>query len=306
MDERQQRIREGAGLEESRLNQEFIEFLQKWSMPLLVVIAAVAVGYAAWGKFKQARVDKTNAAFHDLEAASATNNPSPESLKRVADDYEGVASVSHLARLAAAEQYMRTVRSGVKPGVELMPDGTFAKPDDALSDQDTAFSLAQAKSLYQKIYDDTAPAPGKELLTISALYGLAAVAEAKKDSTEAQSLYLKLADLADKSAYPAHSSIARTRITQLDQIAKDIPLYDRADLPTMPWELVGPPAPPDPAPQPPALEGQGPPAPTDTPLTTPATTPPQPTPDQPTPTPTTPIPAPTPPAVPPADPPPPK
>lgn len=294
MDERQQKIREGAGLEESRLNQEFIELLQKWSMPVLVVIAATAVGYAAWGKYQQARTAKINTAFRELESASDTPNPSPESLKRVADEYEGVRSVSLLARLEAADQYMRTLRAGVKPGAEVKPDGTLAKPEDALSEQDIAFNLAQAKLLYQRIFDEASAASGKELLTVSALYGLAAVAESKKDTDQAQAHYLKLSDIAEKVGYGTHATLARKRITQLDQIVKDIPLYDRADLPDMPWDLVGPPMPPPEAPPvvppaPPATQGAEntlpPPAPQDP--TPPPSEPPQPDdkPEQPAPAP---------------------
>ena len=38
MDERQTQIRQGAGLEESRINTEFLDFLNKWSSPVLIVI----------------------------------------------------------------------------------------------------------------------------------------------------------------------------------------------------------------------------------------------------------------------------
>ena len=45
LDRRTRQITEGAGLEESRLNQDFVEFLKKWSTPLLLVIVAAVAAY---------------------------------------------------------------------------------------------------------------------------------------------------------------------------------------------------------------------------------------------------------------------
>ena len=44
MEERQTQIREGAGLEESKLNVEFIDWLQRWSTPILLLVAGAALG----------------------------------------------------------------------------------------------------------------------------------------------------------------------------------------------------------------------------------------------------------------------
>jgi hypothetical protein len=42
MDERQTQIRERAGLEEARYNQDFIEFLRRFGTPILMVAAVIA------------------------------------------------------------------------------------------------------------------------------------------------------------------------------------------------------------------------------------------------------------------------
>src|SRR5438874_2058363 len=103
MDERQSQIRERAGLEESRLNEDFIEFLRKWGTPALMVLAIVAVGYLGLNKYKKARDEKIDKAFFDYEQVSGSNNPSPQSLTATAEEHEGVKAVSMLARRDAAD-----------------------------------------------------------------------------------------------------------------------------------------------------------------------------------------------------------
>lgn len=234
MDDRQRQIREGAGQLESRLNQEFIEFLQKWSMPLLIVIALGAVGYAGWTRYKKAEIEKVNVAFQELESVTNSANPSPQSLTRVADEYESVRGVPHLARLAAADANLKAVRLGVKPGSESKPDGSLASPTDALTEQDTVQYLSQAAQLYQRVADDTSGKPGMVMLRVSALYGLAAVAESRKLPDEAQKSYEQIVSLTDGGPYEAHAKVARERIASLKDLDQNIKLYSKSELPEPP------------------------------------------------------------------------
>jgi len=243
MDDRQRQIREGAGQLESRLNQEFIEFLQKWSMPLLIVVALGAVGYAGWTRYKKAEVEKVNVAFQELESVTNSANPSPQSLSRVADEYERVRSVPHLARLAAADAYLKAVRLGVKPGSELKPDGSLSNPADALTEQDVVQNLNQANQLYQRVADDTAGKPGVAMLRVSAIYGLAAIAESRKLPDEAQKNYELIASITDGGPYESHAKVARARIASLKDLDSNIKLFSKAELPELPAlpDLVTPP-----------------------------------------------------------------
>src|ERR1043165_2180126 len=218
MDERQQKIREGAGLEESRLNQDFIELLQKWSMPALVVIAVAAVGYAGYDRYQKSVAEKTDRAFLEYESAATSASPSPDSLRRVADDFEGVQSVASLARLRAADAYMAAVRSGVKPGAEVKQDGTVANPADLLTEEDRSYNLSQAQGLYQRVLDEASGKPGKELFALQALYGLAAVTESQKKLDEAKSYYERLQKLVEGTQYAIHAEIAKERIASLDKL----------------------------------------------------------------------------------------
>ncbi len=238
MDDRQRQIREGAGQLESRLNQEFIEFLQKWSMPLLIIIALGAVGYAGWTRYKKAEVEKVNVAFQELESVANSANPSPQSLARVADEYERVRSVPHLARLAAADANMKAVRLGYKPGAEVKEDGSLANAADGLTEQDTVQFLNQANQLYQRVADDTSGKPGAAMLRVSALYGLAAVAESRRLPDEAQKNYELIASITDGGPFSAHAKIARDRIASLKDLDNNTKLYSKSELPVPPAPVL--------------------------------------------------------------------
>ena len=242
MDDRQRQIREGAGLAESRLNEEFIEFLQKWSMPLLVTIAVVAVGYAVYGKMEKARNEKVDLAFQELDAAASTANPNPESLLRIGEEYSDVRAVPLVARLAAADSFLHTVRTGLKPGAQLKPDATPASPEDLLSEKDRDFDLTRARELYQQVYDEASRKEVNKVFAITALYGLAAVAECRKELDGAKVHYEKIIAMCDNTPFAMHSSIARSRMESLPQLEKDVKLYHISELaPLAPLPVDNPP-----------------------------------------------------------------
>ena len=71
MDQRQAQIRERAGLEESRLNEDFIDFLRKYGF-LILLVAALAAGLTSGVRwYREYTVRKVTTAFADFEAARA-------------------------------------------------------------------------------------------------------------------------------------------------------------------------------------------------------------------------------------------
>ena len=70
MDERQQQIKAGAGLEESRINQDLIDFLQKWGSWILMALAVAALAYAGLQWLERQRVEKKSL----WRASSAASN----------------------------------------------------------------------------------------------------------------------------------------------------------------------------------------------------------------------------------------
>ncbi|MFO0857020.1 MAG: hypothetical protein U0640_06645 [Phycisphaerales bacterium] len=279
-------IREGAGLEEARYNVEFIEWLRKWSGPLLMLIAVAAGLYALrqyWQKNTQAKQD---AAFTEYEEARQGTNVNPDTLISVADTHLDVPSVTYLARLDAADIYLDAVRRGVKPGTTVNPDGTLANAEDAMTAADRDANLAKASESYQWVLDKTQDKPEQAIHTIGALYGLAAVAECKGELDAAKGLYERIETLATQRSFERHAKLAAARIASLKDLATLAPVPVAASVPK-PLDTT-PKPPPAPAPEPvatptdtaapqtpaPQTPNEQPQTPATTPVTTPPTTPP--------------------------------
>jgi hypothetical protein len=271
MDQRQTQIRERAGLEESRLNQEFIDFLNKWSTPILLVFAVVAAGYVGYLKLQKMRNEKADQAFQELEAAATGTNPSPESLKRIAQEYDGVRAVPMLAKLEAADAYLRAVRNGVRTGAMVKPDGTLETPEDALTEADRTGYLKQAEELYVQALGEASKNSGRLTFRVGALFGLAAVAECRGELEGAKARYDEIVRLTENNSFSRFAGQAKARLNDLDALKNPPRLYSTAELPKPPVPEV-PPAGPVPAPTPA-------PAPAPTPETAPTTPTPNPSPD---------------------------
>lgn len=233
MDE--QRIKgltQGAGREESRINQDFIDFLSKWSTPFLVVLALCAVSYWGWNQYKARQVAKVNEAIADYVIASGGASPSPDTLERLGDEHEGVRSIGMLARLDAADLYLAAVQRGLEPGVE------YTGPDslgvgDALDETRRAAHLAKAASLYQSVLTAARAAPGKEQLAVEAAFGLAAVAESDGKIDEARRHLAEAEELAAKIGFTVLAEAARKRAAGLSDGPPPV-LYAADALPALP------------------------------------------------------------------------
>jgi hypothetical protein len=226
-------IREGAGLEDSRVNQEFVDFIRKWSTPVLLVAAAIALGYFLYNKRIEAREARVSEAYAQLNQSSATANPSPDALRRIAEDYNDVPGVRLMATLTAADQYLAAVQRGVRPGTPLDAAGEPENPEDYLSEEDRERFLAEAQGLYQTVWDQTQGSPALSIYTLESLYGLAAVAESRGDIEGARNAYDQASALAEKMGYAEHAQIAKQRLDEAGTI-RHVSLPSKADLPEPP------------------------------------------------------------------------
>jgi hypothetical protein len=236
MDDRTTQIREGAGQVESKLNTEFIDWLRKWHMPILLVVAMIALSYVGYQRWQQMKSAKVARAFSEY-----WNTSSPEALRSVAVTHEGVRAVSELARLGAADTYLKAARTGIKPGAQPGQGGVFA-PADVMNESDREAILAEAESLYREVLTTTRDDQPRAIHALNASYGLAAVAESRGDLGAARGHYEEVARLAEWAGYPQHAEIANRRIERLPRLAEAPRLYAQAELPKAPE----PPAP-DPA-----------------------------------------------------------
>ena len=183
-------------------------------------------------------------------------------------------------------------------------DGSLANPEDALKPEERSTFLSKAGELYQQVYNGTKADSGKRVLTIGALFGMAAVAESKEDLAAAKGHYEEVVKLAEAAEYADFAAVAKKRAAGIESLKEVPPVYSKADLPpvpeppapvlpTTPLDQFAPPAPAaaEPAPTEPPVDPLRPPA-TPEPAPLPTPEPPAPAPESPEPG-TEPAPAPT-------------
>ncbi|MEM8757114.1 MAG: hypothetical protein AAGF47_04945 [Planctomycetota bacterium] len=240
MDDRTTQIKEGAGLEESRINTEFIELLQKWSSPILLILALIVGAYAGNNWLKAQRNNTVNEAFQNHAEITETASPSPASLSAVAAEHRDIKAVGILAKLRHGRILLESVRTGGKPGAEFETDedgaviGTYAEAD-RLTEDDRARALDQAAGLFQEAADLAGDDLGNQIHRIAASFGLAAVAETRGDLDAARRAYGEASAAAEAASFPAYIALADERIASLDAGAiVPVALFSDADLPEPP------------------------------------------------------------------------
>ncbi|NUQ67274.1 MAG: hypothetical protein HUU18_03205 [Phycisphaerales bacterium] len=232
MDDRQRQIRERAGLEESRVNVEFVEFLKKWGSTILMVAALGAGSMAGYRWYHQRVAENVAQAFAELELARSGG--SPEALAAVAEQFHDVQSVAPLAYLEAADVYLRSVVAGVKPGTTVQPGGVIENPDDVMDEQARATALDRAASFYQRAYEASVTDRTRLMLSIGALHGLAAVAESREQWDVAKAKYEEIAKLTEGTVFTDQARLVQWRLAHLDDL-KHLPmLIAEAEMPPLP------------------------------------------------------------------------
>jgi hypothetical protein len=255
MDKRQTEIREGAGLEESRLNQEFIDLLKKYLTPALMVVALGALGYAGFQRYKAYQADRLDAAWVELD--SALNSRNPTTLVNIAEVHGSINGVPELARLTAADVMLESALRGLVAGGELDTDGKARNPDDVLTPEQREKQLTQAAEQYQAVLAVTGRDPRLSLYAACAHFGLAAVAETRGQADQARTHFQGVVAAAEAGGMPALADVAKKRLETLDQFKAGSPLISDAQVvtrPALPWPPARPASPADltaPAPTPP-------------------------------------------------------
>lgn len=246
MDDRTTQIREGAGLEESRINTEFIELLRKYSSPFLLVLALIVAAYAGNNFLAQRRNAGVNEAFRQHAEITETAAPSPQSLTALAGQHGGVRAVGLLARLREADLWLESVRTGMKPGAVFLVDPQTQQPTsevdpaDLLSEAEKASALDKAQALYEAVVADAAGDRGTRLHAISGCFGLAAVAESRGDADAARAAYTRAAELAGEAGFPMYAALASERMSTVETALVPTRLYADDELPPEPVAVPAP------------------------------------------------------------------
>lgn len=237
MDDRQTQIKEGAGLEESRINKEFIDFLNKWSSPVITVLAVAALIWAGLGFLERRKLERIDQAFAAYEAAIQGGNPSPASLTALAAEYEGVRAVPDLAQLRTIDLYLVAYLRGVEPGVEIDPvTGQAVDGSGSLDEDQRERYLGQARSLADEVIARIADNPDKAMLSIQALIRRGAIAECDRDLDKARANYERAKAIAQQAQLDALAIFAQTRIDTIGTLDPDLALPSSDQLVTLPGE----------------------------------------------------------------------
>ena len=235
LDKRQQEIQEGKGLTESRLNTDFIDFLKKWSSPILLIIAVVAMGFLAYRKYNEYRAGKLDAAWIELNSALVSDNAA--SLVAVADDHAGMAGIPLVARLRAGDIYRLAAVTGV---LKLNDEGKPATPDDVLNADQRNSMLDKADEQFKKVVEIAGTDPAQALHSVPALFRLAAVAEQREQWDAAKGYYERAASIADSARFATLAAAAKTSIDTMNDFKAPATLLPEAQVVTKPIAIVPP------------------------------------------------------------------
>ncbi len=249
MDDRSREIREGAGLEESRINTELLDLINKYSSHVLIGLAIIVGAYAGKQQLDRMGNAKVNEAFAQHVDITETDSPNPNSLSALAEQYGDVRGIGAMARLREADVYLQAVSTGMKPGstFELDPD-TQAPTNrvaetDLIGDAERDEYLSKADALYDQVIADTEAEIGPAIHVVGAWFGKAAVAESRGDADAARAAYESARAAADAAVFPMYTALAEQRIASLSEGVPDATLYREADLPELPEPESGAEAP---------------------------------------------------------------
>lgn len=218
MDDRQTKITEGAGLEESRLNQELIEWLNKWGYRILMVVLVLAAGWVGKTRWDQHVEKRLDTALMEYEAEIATG--SPDGLVALAKKHKNVSSVWQQAMLNAAAINLESGRKALIPG------GDPENKDDFLDGLAANKRLEMSGELYSEILDRV----GRTSTAINALdarAGRIATLISLQDEAGARTELSELIALLDKSGYVDLKRQAEERLASLETLLaqKRLPTY---------------------------------------------------------------------------------
>lgn len=207
-DARLEEVRQ-SDLGESRVNEDFLDWLKTKGVNYLLIILIVLVGFIAWIRVKEGRAAKQDAAW--VQYVSAVNTAGPEMLEQVAatPSIASVDGIGILARLEAAKRYLEAVRTGRQLRAGLMADQETAPEPAPLDDETREDYLSRADALFTDVVamDDGSNAIAIHIWT--ALNGRGTAAEARGDAEAAAGFYTDAADRIE-DWYPQLATRSRT------------------------------------------------------------------------------------------------
>ena len=186
-------------LKEGNINEDFLDSLKQYGPWIAVaVLAVIAVRLWMVRQFQADTVHRDDAWYELLTTTE------PQSLNDIALAYTEVDAVSDLARLKAGEAHLSSLAA-----------------DETMSDEDRLTTLGNARSAFELVLVNDDGSRRGTVIAVSALNGLASVAEANGNLDEARVFYGRAANRADGWLEPLAQQ-ARARAANADTAAAPI------------------------------------------------------------------------------------
>ena len=207
MDNRLKDIQHGT-LTESRLNSDFLFWLKTKGPNYLLLAMLVLCGFMGLNWWENRMALARDGAWNEFLSAQT-----PQALIEVANKHTDTDAISQLATINAADAYMQSIQMNKRV------DREAGATDAAVTPEVRAVYLAEADRLYAKVVSEGSQSAGpRSLLTVTALFGRASVAETKNDPTQAALFLTQAQELAAKT-YPQLAKVAQHRKETLPELA---------------------------------------------------------------------------------------
>ncbi len=207
-------------LTESRINEEFVEWLKSKGPQYLLFVLVGVCGYLGWFRWNQHKANYVNGAWAEFVDCQL-----PGSFEDVAQRYADVPGLPQQAMRAAADIWLKSVQNGTVLGDQ--------QANQVLTDEQRLDYLERAGRLYHALSNADDGSLAMTLYTVSAMQGLAVVAESRGEIDEATRWY----DMAAGRAEPFYPELARRireRAATAGEYAEPVTLPTQAELPVQP------------------------------------------------------------------------
>lgn len=225
MDERQTQVVSGAGLQESRINTEFVDFLSKWGPRVLYVLLAVVLAFLGLQQWERHKTRLNDQAFADYEAQVASR--SPDLLLKVAEDHVGNHAVWSLATRDAANLIMDAAIIGTAPGA----DPLAPQPADILTPEQRKDMFTKAEALYRTIITKNPGGEGQLIYAEQARWGLTSALLSLGKTAEGEKTLEDFIAAADKGKLDDLAAFGRARLESFRDVDTLPTILVQADLP---------------------------------------------------------------------------
>lgn len=206
---------------ESRVNEDFVDWLKNKGPMWLLFVLIVMTAYLGSIRWRESRINQRIHAWQELTSAEESQ-ALPATFEDVAAQFDKIDAVGVLGHLHSAQRLLQAVQTN-QPLATALPGDNGEDVEETLSEEDREQLLSRADSQFQAVLEKDDGSFGMTLHAVNALNGRAAVAEARGDLDAAAALYNDAAARAE-SDYSHLAEQARNRAESASGLALDLTL----------------------------------------------------------------------------------